>query len=439
MTLPNLSGVQNNLQNSFPNNIVITQTLDRVDENIGDKDRLYFRYHWQDITVVNGSNFPINNSYGPTNSRNYAIGYTHIIKPNLVNDFRIGLNTVLSNSLDYFAVNGPKDAGTALGIPGFNSDTEYGNPGIPSFYVDVLGNNNGPTLGNTTANWYQDDRTIDGYDEVSYTRGRHNIMAGAELRKLTIGREAANDARGIFNFNGTPGSADTGYTSTGYGAADFVLGLAQSSTTPVFPTKGSIGEWRDGFFVLDNWQVLPKLTLNYGLRYELPTVPYSLNGYTRILNADDTALIPASTATTPATFKPTPGFKFIDPTHNDWAPRLGFAYRATETTVIRGGFGIYWNANQLNTYTLTTQNYPLSASVAYNGQSTNLLTFVNPTPGAGAGSPMAGIPGHLRERGHHGPPLADPGALSVEPFLGTGTVERSRHGVAVPRVACHPS
>ena len=111
-------------------------------------------------------------------------------------------------------------------------------------------------LGNTTANWYQDDRTIDGYDEVSYTRGRHNIMAGVELRKLTIGREAANDARGIFNFAGTPGSADSGYTSTGYGAADFVLGLAQSSTTPIFPTKGSIGEWRDGFFVLDNWQVI---------------------------------------------------------------------------------------------------------------------------------------------------------------------------------------
>ena len=61
--------------------------------------------------------------------------------------------------------------------------------------------------------------------------------------------------------------------------------------------------------------------------------------------------------------------------------------------VLRGGFGIYWNANQLNTYTLTTQNYPLSASVAYNGQAGNLLTFANPTPGAGAGSPMAGIPG----------------------------------------------
>jgi Carboxypeptidase regulatory-like domain len=393
MTLPNLTGFQNNLQNSYPNNLVITQSLDRIDENIGDKDRIYFRLHWQNIDIVQGSNFPTNTSYGPTDSRNYAVGWTHVIKPNLVSDFRIGLNTLFSNSLDYFAVNGPKNAGTALGIPGFNSDTVYGNPGIPSFYVDVLGNNNGPTLGNTTANWYQDDRTIDGYEEVSYTRGRHNIMAGVELRKLTIGREAANDARGIFNFTGTPGSAAAGYTSTGYGAADFVLGLAQSSTTPIFPTKGSIGEWRDGFFVLDNWQVVPKLTLNYGLRYELPTVPYSLNGYTRILNATDTALIPASTATTPAQFTPNPGFKFIDPTHNDWAPRLGFAYRATETTVVRGGFGIYWNANQLNTYTLTTQNYPLSASVAYNGQATDLLTLTNPTPGAGAGSPMAGIPG----------------------------------------------
>jgi hypothetical protein len=388
---PNLGGIQNNLQNSYPNNLAIYQTLDRVDENIGDNNRLFFRYHWQNINVVGGAVIPTDGSYGPTNTRNYAIGYTRILTPKLVNDFRIGLNTVISNNLDYFAVYGPKDAGTALGIPGFNSDTIYDNPGIPSINVDVLGG--GPTLGNTGANWYQDDRTIDGYDELSYTFGRHNIMAGAELRKLTIGREAANDARGIFNFNGTPGSADTGYTSTGYGAADFVLGLAQSSTTPVFPTKGSIGEWRDGFFVLDNWQLGQKLTLNYGLRYELPTVPYSLNGYTRILNADDSALIPATTATTPGTFKPTPGFKFIDPTHNDWAPRLGFAYRAMNTSVLRGGFGIYWNANQLNTYTLTTQNYPLSASVAYNGQATDPLTFTNPTPGAGAGSPMAGIPG----------------------------------------------
>jgi hypothetical protein len=52
----------------------------------------------------------------------------------------------------------------------------------------------------------------------------------------------------------------------------------------VAQTRGVIAEWRDGFFVLDKWQVSRKLTLNYGVRYELPTVPYSVNGYATELN-----------------------------------------------------------------------------------------------------------------------------------------------------------
>ncbi len=398
---PNLSGSTNNLNVNYPANLFINQTLDRIDENIGDHVRLFARYHWQNLSIVGGDPFPTDASYGPTDSRNIAIGYTHIITPNLINDFRIGLNTLTSNNLNYFAENGLTDAGTKLGIPGFNSDSIYNNPGIPSINFDTY-----HEAGNDASNWYQDDRTVDGYDQVSWTHGQHNIMAGAELRKLTIGRQATNDPRGSFNFTGTPPTCVpsgnpppcaapdvTTYTSTGYGAADFVLGLAQTSMTPVLPVKGSIGEWRDGFFVLDNWQLFRKLTLNYGLRYELPTVPYSLNGYARILNADETALIPTSNASLAANFTPTPGFKFNGPNHNDWAPRIGFAYRATDRTTLRGGFGIYYNANQLNTYTLTTQNYPLSASVNYFTTPANLLSLSNPAPGSGSGSPQAGIPG----------------------------------------------
>ena len=84
-----------------------------------------------------------------------AIGYTHIITSNLINDFRIGFNTVSSNNLNYFAVNNLTDAGTKLGIPGFNSDSIYNNPGIPSINFDTY-----HEAGNDASNWYQDDRTV---------------------------------------------------------------------------------------------------------------------------------------------------------------------------------------------------------------------------------------------------------------------------------------
>ena len=144
-----------------------------------------------------------------------------------------------------------------------------------------------------------------------------------------------------------------------------------------------MGEWRDGFFALDNWQVAPKFTLNYGFRYDLPTGPYSLNGYGRLLNDAQTALMPATTATSGATYTPTPGYKFGSAQLDNAGPRLGLDYRVTDKTVIRGGLGFYYNANQLNTYTLLTSNYPFAAAVSYSTTGANPITFAHgPRPAA---------------------------------------------------------
>jgi hypothetical protein len=393
---PNVAGTQNgtlnNLNASYPTNVSITQSLDRVDENIGEHVRLFGRLHWQNLSIVGGTLLPSGSSYGPTDSRNYAFGYTHVITPSLVNDFHLGVNKLFSNNLNYWSQNNLKSAGTSLGIPGFDFDTKYNNPGIPIITFGTSGagiTGNYQTLGNAGSNWYQDDRTYDLYDEISYTRGRHTIMAGLEFRRLTIGREASNNPLGLFNFAaGTAGS-----NSTGYATADFVLGLAANDQTPIATIKGSVGQWRDGFFALDNWQATQRLTINYGLRYDLPTVPYSLNGFARILNVDETALIPPSSATSGASYVPTPGFKFQNPQHDNWGPRIGLAYRATDKLILRGGFGAYYNANQLNSYTLATGNYPFAATVNYTTSPTDLLTFTNSTPGAGKAAPVAGIPG----------------------------------------------
>jgi len=381
------SKLSNNYTAPLALNLVQNQTLDRVDHNIGQNVRLFGRFLWQKLTFVNGNVIPTSAVYSPTTDRNGMIGYTHIITPSFINDFRLGFNVLTSNVNNQFAQGGQSDAGSQLGIPGFTADVDNNNPGIPTIIVQGYS-----TLGSAGTNWKQDDRTIHGYDQITWTKGKHSIMAGADIRRMTIGRAAQNDPRGNFTFTGRYTSACTAgspscATSIGNPLADMITGYAQTVTTPTFQVKGSVGSWRNGYFVQDNWQVTQKLTLLYGVRYEQPTIPYSLNGNARILNSTFTALIPASTATSGATFTPTPGFQFTGPNNNLWAPRLGFAYRATDKIVVRGGGGIYYNPNHLNAFTLASGNYPLANSTVYNANPyLSANTFSNPSGGvAGAG------------------------------------------------------
>lgn len=384
LPLPNQPGLVNNLNVNVPNNFTSNETLNRVDYNPTERSRFFGRYLWQRLNFIAGSPVPTSDSYSPTTDSNGAFGYTQVITPRLINDFRFGYNKLSSNILNSFSESGAQGVGAALGIPGFNADVTNNNPGIPDINITTY-----QGLGSDATNWFQDDRTLHGYDQISWTLGKHTIMAGADIRKLSIGRAAQNGPRGVFTFSGT---------YSGNAAADFLSGYATTVATPITQIKGSVAEWRDGFFVEDNWQVSQKLTLLYGLRYELPTVPYSLNGYGRIINQSYTALIPATNANSGATYTPDPGFKFIGSNHQDWAPRVGFAYRLTGQTVLRGGGGIYYNPNQLNSFTLATGNYPLANSFTYNAptgvNALDTLSFNNPTgTGAVTTSCVPGTPG----------------------------------------------
>ena len=330
---PVLPGLASNYSVPVPTRISTDQTVDRIDQNIGDKIRLYARAHYQSENVFGGSSIPINSNTTPVTATNYTFGYTHTLTPSLVNDFRVGRNFFNTATLNPFATASQANTGTGLGIPGFTGDTTFNNPGIPDFSITGF---NG--LGNGSTNWYQNDSTVQVSEQMSWTHGSHNIMAGLEFRRLATGRAAVNSPRGSFTFNGT---------LTGYAPADFILGLPQSFTTPGPEVRGRVAEWRDGFFVLDKWQVTRKFTLDYGLRYELPTVAYTINGNATELNQNQTALVGG-----------TPGFRFTAPNHSDWAPRLGLAYRITDKTVFRAGGGIYYNPNQTNSYTFLNTNPP---------------------------------------------------------------------------------
>src|SRR6266496_749560 len=344
----NRAGTANNYQGPSENSDNVDQVLIRLDQNIGNKARLSLRYNWHDSYSVNplSALIPIVAVTQPRVNKNWLFGYTHI-------DF---------DTLNQFSVTGKADAGTSLGIPGFDGDTKFGNPGIPSVNVS-----NFTGIGAGGTNWFQFDTTFQVSNVLAYTRGSHTIRGGFDLRRLSTGRRAANDARGLFNFTGD---------ITGYSVADFMLGLPRTVIPPTDQIQGHVGGWRNGIFINDDWQATRNLTLNLGLRYELTTPVQTYEGLATMLADDFETIIPSTL--------PSKGFEFTKGNYKDFAPRLGATYRLGDKTVLRAGFGIYYNPNQMNSFTFLTNNPPLAAVTTYTSDAANpTLSFANPTGVAG--------------------------------------------------------
>ena len=365
---PNRPGLASNLQTTVPNTDNVDQLLLRGDQNLGNKIRLSVRYNWHDSVNSNVFNaaLPTQAVTQPRVNHNTLVSYTHTLGPNLYNDFRIGYHRVNFDTLNDFAVNSLTPAGSALGIPGFDGDARFNNPGIPSINISAFSG-----LGGGGTNWYQFDKTFQAANVLAYTRGSHSIRGGFDLRRLATGRRAANDPRGRFDFTGD---------ITGHAVADFMLGLARTVIPPTDQIQGHVGGWRNGFFVNDVWQASRQLTLSLGLRYELNTPVQTYAGLASMLSEDFETIIPSSF--------PAEGFKFHDSNLTDIAPRLGATYRLNEKTVLRAGFGIYYNPNQMNSFTFLTNNPPIAAVATFSSDPQNpTLSLAQPFGVVGPGGP----------------------------------------------------
>jgi Carboxypeptidase regulatory-like domain/TonB dependent receptor-like, beta-barrel len=350
---PNRTGIASNVQGPIPSTDTANQVISRADQNLGNKVRLSVRYNWLDANTGNPAtalaNLPTQTITQPRVNHNLLVSYTHTLSPNLFNDFRIGYHRVTFDTLNPFSVNGLASAGSDLGIPGFNGDVAYNNPGIPS--INISGYSG---LGGGGTNWYQFDKTFQLSNVAAYNHGSHNVRFGFDLRRLETGRRAANDPRGRFDFTGD---------MTGNAVADFMLGLPRTVIPPTDQIQGDVGGWRNGFFVNDIWQASRNLTFSLGLRYELNTPVQTYVGLASMLAEDFQTIIPA-------TF-PSPGFQFTNPNYKDIAPRLGATYRLNEKTVLRAGYGIYYNPNQMNSFTFLTNNPPIAAVSTFTSDPSN--------------------------------------------------------------------
>jgi len=260
-----------------------------------------------------------------------VVSDTHVFRPNLLNDFRIGFSRFDLNAL-------PKDmninSAAALGIPGVNEALPPFSGGLPAIrptgYASLGANTPIPSISQNTN--YQLT------DNLTYIKGRHSMKFGFQvIRRHLNFFESQDPARGFFNFNGE--FTNNGAGQGGHSIASLLLGYPQQITrATLFGTFGLRG-WEYSWYAQDDFKVSRRLTLNLGLRYELFMPLTEVAG--RLSNFNFDAADPA-VSIIPALGGDKYAGRKVDP--NNLAPRVGFAYglRDDGRTVLRGSFGMHY-------------------------------------------------------------------------------------------------
>ena len=359
-----------------------TMVTSKVDQVIGN-DRLSGRYTYTDQVQFAPRYFlnPNDRLYG---GHNAVLSYTHLIRPNIVNETRAGVQR-------FHAYRGPHlispPITETVGIPTYPGTVAW--PGIyfgdswtPSGYFDGIDRDNpqdAPGL------------TVTASNNLSWTRARHDMKFGFYYQRNNVNTYETGQPGGDYNFSGSftalmdpvaaaQGTLNQAMVNTGAGLADMLLGYTDwvgLNQYPRFYTRQS----DFAGFVQDNWKVTRRLTLNLGLRYEYWTPFRDKRNQASTLNLNAAGgPVVAYAGSGPVTSQGFPqavvdaftkaGLRFQSATQagfpetlwsmsrNNWAPRIGAAYQISQKTVLRGGYGIYYWVMPLVAYHQNTRKNP---------------------------------------------------------------------------------
>jgi hypothetical protein len=310
----------------------------RGDYDPRESDRLFGRYTYHRVPFEyspNGDLPPLSVNTALRTGGSGVFSWTHSFSPGLLNEFRFGFArdyeyvSPIANGYQLFQ---------QLGIQGI--PTGAGISSIPAFNITGVTS----TAGSSGHNVGTDFQWI---DDLSWVRGAHSMKFGTVIIRDRVSSYSQSNVYGSYNFTGA-------YTGLGY--ADFLLGLPQTTSYNLPQPANYLFGTTWALYAQDQWRLSKRLTLDYGIRYELP-VPYSekdglIFTYDPALQAivvPDAGLnhinplfpktIPIVSAT--AANYPNPSLQKLN-AHNFY-PRAGFAYRLTEDgkTVIRGAYGMF--------------------------------------------------------------------------------------------------
>ncbi|HLJ13539.1 MAG TPA: carboxypeptidase regulatory-like domain-containing protein [Bryobacteraceae bacterium] len=386
--------VSNNTIFQTPNPLDYREDLARIDYHIGDKHTLYGR--WVDdynsifLNFGPGGSIPITPEIRDRPGKSALLNESWIVSPSVVNEAHLGASW---NGQRYYN-QGDTWLRSTQGFTFqrvFNSIGQYPN-GIPDVSIASFAGWDGPdhTLISPTAE-------IEGGDTVSMVYRQHTIRTGVMIIRNRKNQNGRSPYDGSLTFNST-GNPNT----TGYSLADALTGNFNTYTEAQYDPIGYYRYTEPSAFVDDTWKITRKLSINLGLRYEYFMTMYSqinnltnfvpslydpsqavkitssgqivpgsgniYNGLLRVANGITPGygyLVP--NADSPAVLEvPDGGPRGMYPSHGTWSPRVGFAYELNGKTVIRGGFGLFYDRIQGNPTFYTLNNPPYVSSVAYN-------------------------------------------------------------------------
>ncbi len=357
------------------------QVIARVDQRLNDKTFLYGRFAYNNENLNDDNLNPNYYFYQRNHTESGALHLSHVFTPNLVGEVSVGLSQFIQQE-EATTVFKYDITNKLLGIQGLSTIPDsWGAPGWePGGYSELGEGGSLPRLWKPTI--------AEVRPALEWNHGKHQMRFGGDFERFLDTFQEIIEPNGDFSYNGS---------FTNYTLGDFLLGIPSStffSPEPFNPRQrySVLGE-----YFQDDWKVNHSLTLNLGVRYEWNGIPYSSN------RTMSNIYVPADGSTPQiVTSKNVTGITFegvqqplvnilpyvtaesvglpdslVFNDKRDLGPRLGFAYSpgALRNTVIRGGYGIFYQRDTENRYIDMSLNPPFVDERTFSFDHSNFQQF----------------------------------------------------------------